>query len=76
MEQEELNKILDSLDDNAYKMIRNWLFDKANSYAPDVKALHLHTAANALIPMINKDGNKDAINDNNTIQCMGSFYTK
>ena len=50
--QEDLNKVLDSLDNRAYTMIRDWLFDKANSFAPDEKALHLHRTCNALIPVI------------------------
>lgn len=52
MTQEELNKVLDSLGDNAYSMIRKWLFDKANSFSPDVLALYLHKVCNALSTVI------------------------
>lgn len=52
MNQKELNKILDSLDNKAYSMIRSWLYDKANSFAPSNKALYLHGACNEIIPVI------------------------
>lgn len=52
MEQKELNKILNSLDTEAYQMIRSWLFDKANEFAPDDKAWRLHSVCNELIPII------------------------
>jgi len=52
MNQEELNKILDSLDKKAYSMIRSWLFDKANEFAPDDKALYLHNACNHISKVI------------------------
>lgn len=51
--QANLNNILDSLDDEAYSMLRTWLFNKANSYAPNIKALHLHAAANGMNNIIN-----------------------
>lgn len=35
-------------------MIRLWLFNKANSFATDVKAIHLHTTCNELIPIIDE----------------------
>jgi hypothetical protein len=46
--QADLNNTLNSLDNEAYSILRSWLFNKANSYAPDVKALHLHAAANGM----------------------------
>lgn len=52
MTQEELNTILDSLDNKAYSMIRNYLYRKANSFAPNIKALHLHIACNNLTSVI------------------------
>lgn len=50
--QEELNQYLNSLDNKAYSMIRHWLFNKSNNYAPDVKAFHLKQATNALTPIV------------------------
>ena len=50
--QEELELILDNLDNKAYAMIRSWLFKKANNFAPNIKAFHLHKACNDLIPVI------------------------
>jgi len=52
--QKELNELLDSLDGKAYLYVREWLFKKANSFAPDEKALHLHRTCNALIPVVDE----------------------
>jgi len=52
--QKELNEMLDSLDNKAYLYIREWLYTKANSFAPDEKALHLHRSCNALIPVVDE----------------------
>ena len=52
MNQEELNKTLDSLNNKAYSMIRSWLFTKANNFAPDIKALYLHESCNQLARVI------------------------
>ena len=52
MEQKEFDKLLDGLDNKAYSMIRSWLFDKANDFAPDDKAMYLHQACNYISKII------------------------
>lgn len=50
----ELRAVLEKMGDKAYTEIRSWLYDRANSFAPNVKALHLHSACNDLIPVIDE----------------------
>jgi|AntAceMinimDraft_6_1070360.scaffolds.fasta_scaffold111634_1 hypothetical protein len=62
MSQKELNKVLDELGNKGYPMVQRWLYDKANSFAPDDKAMHLHQACNKMIPVI-KDLYPDYFNE-------------
>jgi len=57
MKQKELNAILDGLDVKAYSMLREWLFNKANTFALSDEgdiAVNLHIVSNNLTPVIKK----------------------